>query len=141
MTSNFLNVTAIVALAGACFLAPGLQSPSTVASRPTAPERAVASPPVVASNDLQAHRPPVPLVQRVRPPVAAIAPDLPLSKAEIPSQEDVDWAAAKAAIEADGYKSVRVLAKGSSGTWQAKVYRGATEIEVSVDSSGRVSAQ
>jgi hypothetical protein len=122
-------------------LAPALQPPSTVASRPTAPEPAVDSPPVVASNDLQAHQPPIPLVRGVRPPATAISPDLPLSKAEIPSRDDVDWAAAKAAIEADGYKGVSVLAKGPSGTWRAKAYRGTMQIEVNVDSAGRVSAE
>lgn len=141
MMNNFLNVIAIVALVGTCFLVPAPQQPSTVASRPTAPDPAGVSPPVVASNDLQAHQPPIPLVRNVRPQVTALSPDLPLSKAEIPSREDVDWAAAKAAIEADGYKGVRVLAKGPSGTWRAKVYRGTTEIEVNVDGAGRVSAQ
>ena len=141
MMNNFLNAIVIVALAGTFFFAPEPQPSSAVASRPRAPEPAVVSSSVVASSNLQAYQPPIPLVRSVRPPVTTIAPDLPLSKAEIPSRDDVDWAAAKAAIEADGYKRVSVLAKGSGGTWRAKAYRGNTQIEVRVDSAGRVSTE
>ena len=48
--------------------------------------------------------------------------------------------AAKAAIEADGYKGVRVLARRSDGAWKASALRGQTEVLLSVGPTGSVSA-
>jgi hypothetical protein len=48
---------------------------------------------------------------------------------------------AKRAIEQDGYKNVRELAKGSDGLWHAQAMRGNTQVQVTVNRSGRVSAQ
>jgi hypothetical protein len=47
---------------------------------------------------------------------------------------------ARAAILADGYRSVRALAWNAGGRWTARAMRGDTEIGVSVDAEGRVSA-
>jgi hypothetical protein len=141
MMNNLLGTIVVAALIGMFLVAPGSQPASpAVAPRATAPEPAVVSRSIVASNDLQAHQPPIPLMRGVRPPVTAGSPDLPLTKAEVPSLDDRDRGAAKAAIEADGYKGVSVLDKGTNGTWRAKAYRGTTEIKVTVDSAGRVSA-
>jgi hypothetical protein len=59
---------------------------------------------------------------------------------EAKAQDNLDERAAKAAIEADGYKRVSVLGKGADGTWRAKAYRGATDVRLTVDAAGRVSA-
>ncbi|OFX02942.1 MAG: hypothetical protein A3D94_17905 [Alphaproteobacteria bacterium RIFCSPHIGHO2_12_FULL_66_14] len=48
--------------------------------------------------------------------------------------------AAKAAIEADGYKVVRALSRGTDGVWTARALRGGTEVQLSVNSAGDVSA-
>jgi hypothetical protein len=48
--------------------------------------------------------------------------------------------AAKAAIEADGYKGVRALVRGSDGVWKASALRGQTEVLLSVSPTGGVSA-
>ena len=45
---------------------------------------------------------------------------------------------ARAAIEADGYKRVRVVSKAADGTWQARAFRGATEVSLRVDAQGNV---
>ena len=45
--------------------------------------------------------------------------------------------AARAAIEADGYKSVRIVSKGD-GVWRAKALRGKIEVLLIVDSNGSV---
>jgi hypothetical protein len=141
MMNNLLSMIVVSALIGVFLVAPGSQPASlAVAPRAAPPEPAVVLRPVVASNDLQAHQPPIPLMRGVRPPVTARSPDLPSNKAEGPSLDDMDRGAAKAAIEADGYKGVSVLDKGMNGTWRAKAYRGTTEIKVTVDSAGRVSA-
>jgi len=49
-------------------------------------------------------------------------------------------AAAKAAIEADGYKGVRGLVQTADGKWTGRALRGKTEISVTVSSDGSVSA-
>jgi hypothetical protein len=51
----------------------------------------------------------------------------------------LDRNAAQAAVQADGYKRVSILGKESNGAWSAKAYRGATEVLLSVDPTGRVS--
>ncbi len=48
---------------------------------------------------------------------------------------------ARRAIERDGYKDVRDVAKGSDGLWHAQAMRGNTQVRVTVERSGRVSAQ
>jgi hypothetical protein len=48
--------------------------------------------------------------------------------------------AAKAAIEQDGYRNVRALVKTADGTWRGRAMRGSTEISVTVDANGSVSA-
>jgi hypothetical protein len=48
--------------------------------------------------------------------------------------------AAKAAIEQDGYRNVRALVRIADGIWRGRAMRGSTEITVSVDASGSVSA-
>jgi len=52
----------------------------------------------------------------------------------------IDSAAVKAAIEACGYSEVSMLAPGTDGTWRAKAYQGATEVRLTVDGTGKVSA-
>jgi hypothetical protein len=47
--------------------------------------------------------------------------------------------AARAAIEADGYKTVQVLRRGDDGVWYAKAFRGKTEAQLIVDARGGVS--
>lgn len=75
-----------------------------------------------------------PLPQPSPPSVASLPP---ATKA---TPSAIDSAAAKAAIEACGYSEVSMLASGMDGTWRAKAYRGATEVEVTVDGAGKVSA-
>ena len=55
-----------------------------------------------------------------------------------PSGNDAD---ARKAIEFDGYKNVHGIVKDPDGTWHARAMRGRTEIAVTVDASGNVSAQ
>jgi hypothetical protein len=46
--------------------------------------------------------------------------------------------AARAAIEADGYKGVQGLHRGDDGVWHAKALRGRTEVRLIVDARGAV---
>ena len=83
----------------------------------------------------------MPFVRTVRQlPVKASAPEGAALASEAKAQDDADEkAAAKAAIEADGYKRVNVLGRSGDGIWRAKAYRGTTMVGLTVDGSGRVS--
>ena len=86
---------------------------------------------------VEARQPPVPLVRNFRP--RAEAP--PLASAvdtQQQAQDALDRKAAKAAVEADGYKRVTILSKASNGAWRAKGYRGTTEVQLTVDGTGQV---
>lgn len=91
-------------------------------------------------------RAPVPLVRTPRTPAAVRpstteqpSPAQAAASAEASAQEELDRKAARAAVEADGYKRVSVLGKTSSGAWRARAYRGSTEVRLTVDGTGQVS--
>ena len=67
---------------------------------------------------------------------AGAPPSAPATAAARTMGED----AARAAILADGYRSVRSIFKDDDGHWTARVMRGETEIAVTVDTEGRVSS-
>src|SRR5262249_57471336 len=79
---------------------------------------------------LRANNPPIPLVRQVPATSAStMLADRSAPSAENRGRDDGDRkATAKSAIEADGYKRVTVLGRRADGTWQAKAYRGATEV-------------
>ena len=142
MTNNFLTLAVLAALGWTFANAPVPQpNARSLAPRSIAPGSATASPIVVASVSLEGHQPPVPLVRSVRnlamkaTPPAVVVPD-----PEMKTQDILDERAAKAAIEADGYKRVSLLGKSGNGTWRAKAYRGSTDVQLTVDSTGRVTA-
>ena len=90
-----------------------------------------------------ATRSPVPVhlsTRRPFVPPAEAAGTSSLPSADTPPPRNVTELAAKAAIEADGYKGVRALARGPDGTWKASAWRGQTEVLLSVDPTGTVSA-
>ncbi len=61
--------------------------------------------------------------------------------AEAPPKETGAALIAKKAIERDGYRNVRGLTKGSDGLWHAEAMRGDTQVQVTVNRSGIVTAQ
>jgi hypothetical protein len=75
---------------------------------------------------------PVPLLMRTRPPVVVLDNDTAPVSAPRPEGNSTR-SAAKASIEADGYKGVRMLSKGLSGGWHATALRGTTEISITVE--------
>jgi hypothetical protein len=99
--------------------------------------------PARSAPSLDATRPPVPVLFSHRSP---FVPANEAASTVSPSATDkepsgnVSETAAKAAIEADGYKGVRALARGSDGMWKASALRGQTEVLLSVGPTGRVSA-
>lgn len=83
----------------------------------------------------------MPLVRSTKVFAAPAAPiELPIEAIESQQkQDDLDKKAAKLAVEMDGYKRVTIVGRTSSGAWRAKAYRGATEVLLVVDGTGRVS--
>jgi len=93
---------------------------------------------------------PVPFRMKPRPPVNVPAVEdraTEAKPADKPAETSPDSAgdaaaesAARAAIEADGYKSVKVLRRGANGVWHASGLRGKTAVMLTVDANGSVSA-
>ena len=108
------------------------------------------------SGAIEMRRAPVPLVREITTPWSPAPTVEPASKlpaaaakptggagAEEPPARDALLAegAAKAAVEADGYKRATVLGPGRNGTWRVKAYRGNTEVVVTVDGTGSVTME
>jgi hypothetical protein len=133
--------------------------PEKVAPPPAAPVSVpVASPkgapaPTIQKASVEARQAPVPYQMKPRPPVnlppvadkdkaaETKAAAKPGDKPEEAASADVAGEnAARAAIEADGYKGVKVLRKGANGVWHASAMRGKTTVMLTVDAKGSVSA-
>ena len=87
---------------------------------------------------LVARQAPVPMLVRSRAPFvppAGLQEPAPETAARGPTE-----AGARAAIEADGYKTVRAMSKTPDGTWRARALRGTTEVALRVDIQGQVIA-
>jgi len=93
---------------------------------------------------VEARQAPVPLQTRERPPVA-LPPTVDTASAVPPprtaaASDGEGGNFARGAIEADGYRFVKSIAPGPDGTWRARALRGKTEVVLTVDRDGRVSA-
>lgn len=127
-------------------------SATSVSAASAVPVQAAAAPsgPSPKSASVEAARPPVPLRVTHKPPLPEkpVAADKKAStdgKAGTDTPEKTESApdektqqAARAAIEADGYKGVQILSQGSNGVWKASALRGKTRVVVSVDQAGNV---
>lgn len=108
--------------------------------------------PTVQKASVETRQAPVPFQLKPRPPVN-LPPVADKDKAteakatgqagDKPGETSPDPAgekAARAAIEADGYKGVTILRKGANGVWHASALRGKTTVMLTVDGRGGVSA-
>jgi len=150
---GFLVLAVVMTMTGvASAFAPGPQEP---AARPPARDLPtpvvarqpavlpVAPDPVVKKASFEVRRAPVPLLMRARPPIEQATFDADAVGPEVPAKasDGSGESAAKAAIEADGYKGVKVLRQGVNGIWYAKAMRGTTEVPLTVDAGGRVTLE
>jgi hypothetical protein len=140
----FAVTMTVAGVASALGFAPVAQAPrpAQVASRP--PSEPIVSLAAAPKSTLEARQAPVPLVLKTRTSVAL--PDFDsAAPASAPAAEakanEGDGGAAKAAVEADGYKNVKVLRKGANGLWYAEALRGKTKVLLTVDSQGNVAAE
>lgn len=131
-------------------------APAPAAPVATPAARKGASTPTVQKASVETRQPPVPFQPKPKPavnlpPVAdkdkdkdkateAKASGQPADKPGETSSDPAGENAARAAIEADGYKGVKVLRKGANGVWHASALRGKTTVMLTVDGSGSVSA-
>lgn len=132
----------------------GRPAQSVAAPTPTSAPANVASVHNAQKSVDEAHQAPVPFKLKPRPPVnlppvsdktADKAPestptDKPADNSTGPAADTSGENAARAAIEADGYKGVKVLSKGANGMWRASALRGKTTVMLTVDASGSVTA-
>jgi hypothetical protein len=107
--------------------------------------------PIIQKASLDMRQAPVPLLIKPRPPVSLPAAEAATTDAKTadakpgeaptdPAADASSQTAAKAAIEADGYKAVKALRKGAGGAWHAMALRGSTTVSLTVDAGGSVSA-
>jgi hypothetical protein len=144
-----LGLLATASVAGAHALVPlpegtGALARSTERSPPplVVPPIKVSALPARSAPSLDATRPPVPVLFSHRKsfvPADEAASIRSPSAVVTTSPVAMTETAAKAAIEADGYKGVRALARGSDGVWKASALRGQTEVLLSVGPTGSVS--
>jgi len=137
-------VSAMTGVASAQMLRPptapsALSSAKTEAALPTRQASVQSLPTVVARQA------PVPMQPKPRVPIAvkeAAPQEANRTETALPETiRGISDANAKAAIEADGYKRVRVLSKAEDGTWHARAFRGAAEVALRVDEQGNVMAE
>jgi hypothetical protein len=149
MKRNVMALAATVLAAGvasAFALAPSGQSthvaPQVAAAAPNPVPAAV---PASGKPALEVRHAPVPLLLKPRPTIdvpAAEAAAAAQAQPEAPkAADDTGGAVAKAAVEADGYKGVKVLRKGDNGLWYAEGLRGSTKVQLMVDAQGNVTSQ
>jgi hypothetical protein len=150
---SFLIIAVAMTVAGvASAFALGPQEPAArdlpmpvVAKQPApisvAPAPAAA--PVAKKASFEARRAPVPLLMKPRPTIEQPIFDADAVGPEVPAKigGGSGESAAKAAIEADGYKRAKVVRQGDNGIWYAKAMRGTTEVSLTVDAGGRVSLE
>ena len=107
-----------------------------------------------STSDPASPRAPVPFARKAPVSVPTAAPDSePVGRravsgppegavpTEVTFQGGLDTNAAKAAVEADGYKRVTILGPGPNGAWRARGYRGDTEVGLRVDRDGSVTME
>lgn len=136
-------------------VATGSSATSGRTSQPNAAPAKVASVQTTQKSVVEVHQAPVPFKLKPRapvnlPPVADNATgnkatdvkpaDKPAEASTEPAADTFGENAARAAIEADGYRGVKVLRKGADGVWHASALRGKTTVMLTVDSSGSVTA-
>jgi hypothetical protein len=150
--SVFTVTSSPVALQPQSLEAATIVNPVSPPELPTKPGAKKAPAPVVQKASVETQKAPVPLQVKPRSPVNLPAVDTKAAEAKpgeatapqeavAATSDGFNEAAVKAAIEADGSKSVRVLRKDVNGVWRATGLRGQTVVLLMVDASGSVSAE
>ena len=135
-----LAVVAIVtAVAGDVVMGPSRPFPRIETKAQPALPPSTTSDPAGRAAAVETRRQPVPVLWANRTSIAPRPVDPEVALANDTDVDKIAESAAKAAIEADGYRAVRILQRATGGEWRARALRGATEVGLSVDGSGNVS--
>ena len=136
-----LAVVAIVtAVAGDVVMGPSRPFPRIeTKAQPALPPSSTTSDAVERADAVETRRQPVPVLWTSRTSIAPRPVDPEVALANDTDVDKIAESAAKAAIEADGYRAVRILQRATGGEWRARALRGATEVGLTVDGSGNVS--
>src|SRR5262249_287905 len=102
------------------------------------PESQAAPAPAANPPKLAARQAPVPL--QLKPRAAIERPQFDADAVGTPPPKVGDGRA-KSAIEADGYKGVKVVRKGANGLWYAEALRGKDRVLLTVDDRGNVAQE
>ncbi len=153
MKFEFLAFALAVMMAGiasAHLLVPATGEAGASNSKVQSQRPRTAVPPTVAALPIQsaplaaeAGRPPVPILFTDRRAIALAEGRVweTLSRGnDVAPPGRITEMAAKSAMEADGYTGVRGLSRGPDGKWKATALRGEVEVQLSVGSTGDVSA-
>ena len=148
MSNNLQRVGALSMLAGALIssfgpLAQGTDNGALAQSNPaaSASPRAMPRAPVPFERKGPASAGPTAADSVPVPRRAVSGPADNAESAGLTSRRALDINAAKAAVEADGYKRVMILGPATNGAWRAKGYRGDTEVGLSVAADGSVTME
>ena len=119
--------------------------PVAIGKAEVAPTRVAVPAGVQPKAAVESRQAPVPLLTRERaawtgPPVLEANATHAARGSATPPVDEEGSRFAKGAIEADGYKGVRDIARSPDGMWRARALRGRTEVLITVDREGRVSA-
>ena len=135
----FAVVAIMTGVAGDLIIGPSRPFPRIETKARPALSPATTSDPAGRADAVETRRQPVPLLLANRASSAPRPVDLDTALAKDTAPGKVAESAAKAAIEADGYRAVRILPRATGGEWRARALRGATEVGLTVDGSGNVS--
>jgi hypothetical protein len=135
----FAVVAIMTGVAGDLIIGPSRPFPRIETKARPALSSATTSDPAGRADAVETRRQPVPLLLANRASSAPRLVDLDTALPKDTASGKMVESAAKAAIEADGYRAVRILPRAAGGQWRARALRGATEVGLTVDGSGNVS--
>jgi hypothetical protein len=135
----FAVVAVMAGVAGDLIMGSSRPFPRIETKARTALSPATTSDPAGRADAVETRRQPVPVLWTNRTSIAPPPVDPDTAVADDTAHGQIAESAAKAAIEADGYRAVRILQRGAGGEWRARALRGASEVGLTVDESGNVS--
>ena len=135
----FAVVAIMTGVAGDLVMGPSRPFPRIETKARPALSPATTSDPAGRADAVETRHQPVPVLWTNRTSIAPRPVDPEVALANDTDVDKIAESAAKAAIEADGYRAVRILQRATGGEWRARALRGATEVGLTVDGSGNVS--
>src|SRR5712664_4206575 len=128
----FAVVVIMTGVAGDLVMGPSRPFPRIETKARPALSPATTSDPAGRADAVETRHQPVPVLWANRTSIAPRPVDPEVALANDTDVDKIAESAAKAAIEADGYRAVRILQRATGGEWRARALRGATEVGLTV---------